>query len=387
MRRNNLQTVLLSILLIVCLFCACSPGITGVATESGKAVTAPDGALLSEPSFVDFPVTRVHYERLSEQGQQAYRMIYNAVFSHPVKIAVPPVTLEELKVVVTALKDDNPHLLCLKNQFSYQQNGGTSYFIPKYTCSAPECEKRTEALLAAARDLRASTDALPDAYEKELFIHDLICESVEYTEADDSTNAYGALVGKKAVCEGYAYAAKLVCDMARVPCCVLRGTVVSADGAEEGHMWNAARLGGAWYHLDLTWDDPVSERENNVQHAYFNVPTAMVEADHKDFILPEGLTFGTSDAETYYRREKLVCAEDNWRDTVERTLSDVLQNGGGSAEFRFDSLDTLNDAVYDLFDAGGVYSLEIPAEKIALGDVTYSPDERTLVLRIFISAA
>ncbi len=384
MHKINLQGVLLSVLLIVCLFCACSPGISGLTGETEKKITAMDGTLLAEQSFVDFPVTRVHYERLSQKGQQAYRLIYNAVFSHPEKIAVPSITLDELKVVVTALKDDNPHLLCLKNQFSYQQKEGTSYFLPKYTCSVSECQARTAALMSGARALSAALDDAPDAYAKELLLHDHICADVTYTDADDSTNAYGALVGHKAVCEGYAYLTKLVMDLQHVPCCVLRGTAVSADGSEEGHMWNAVRLDGAWYHLDVTWDDPVSERDRNLQHTYFNVTTEMIRADHKDFYLPEALPFGETDAWTYYRKEGLVCTADSWKRTIEARLADTVENGGDSAEFRFVSADLLENAVSDLFENGGVYAL-LPEETDGDYNVSYAPDERTLVLRIFVT--
>lgn len=384
MRKKNLQSVVLAVFLIACLLCACSPAISGRASETEKKVTPMDGALLAEPDFVNFPVTRVHYERLSAVGQQAYRLIYNAVFDHPLKIALPPITLEELKVVVTALKDDNPHLLCLKNQFSYRQTDDASFFIPKYACPAAECAARTASLIAEARRLADAAADSPDVYEKTLAVHDGIIADVEYADADFAASAYGAGVDKKAVCEGYAYLTKLVCDMAGIPCCVLRGVAETIDGKEEGHMWNAVRLDGSWYHTDVTWDDPVSERDDNLQHAYFNVTTAAISADHKEFRLPEGLSFGETDQMTYYRRQGLVCAENNWRQVVSDGIKKAMNAGKKGAEFRFLSNELLTSAVEDLFEDGGIYTLSLPAGAPEDG-FTYAPDPHTLVLRIFFA--
>ena len=29
--------------------------------------------------------------------------------------------------------------------------------------------------------------------------------------------------------------------------------------SSETHVWNAVKLDDKWYHLDLTWDDPISK--------------------------------------------------------------------------------------------------------------------------------
>ena len=51
------------------------------------------------------------------------------------------------------------------------------------------------------------------------------------------------------VCEGYARAFKLVCDELDIPC-------VLACGGD--HMWNCVQMeDGAWYAVDVTYDDPV----------------------------------------------------------------------------------------------------------------------------------
>lgn len=61
--------------------------------------------------------------------------------------------------------------------------------------------------------------------------------------------AYGVFANRKAVCQGYALALKVLLDRAGIDC-------VFVDSAPLDHAWNLVRLNGDWYHIDTTWDDP-----------------------------------------------------------------------------------------------------------------------------------
>ena len=46
--------------------------------------------------------------------------------------------------------------------------------------------------------------------------------------------------------------------------------------ASDKHTWNAIEIDGVWYHLDLTWDDPVTVGVpdlNLLEHSFFLIPT------------------------------------------------------------------------------------------------------------------
>ena len=44
--------------------------------------------------------------------------------------------------------------------------------------------------------------------------------------------------------------------------------------SSEQHIWNYVYLDGRWYHLDLTWDDPVlSSGEEVLSDTYFLITT------------------------------------------------------------------------------------------------------------------
>ena len=53
--------------------------------------------------------------------------------------------------------------------------------------------------------------------------------------------------------------------------------VINYKISNDQHIWNLVYLDGEWLHLDLTWDDPISE--NNVtRDNYFLITTKTLEA-------------------------------------------------------------------------------------------------------------
>ena len=79
----------------------------------------------------------------------------------------------------------------------------------------------------------------------------------------DSYTAYGALIEGNAVCQGYTEAMALFLD---------RLNVTNYRIRSGSHAWNALYLDDHWYHLDVTWDDPVMEDGSNyLQYTYYLV--------------------------------------------------------------------------------------------------------------------
>lgn len=161
-------------------------------------------------------------------------------------------------------------------------------------------------------------------YEKEKQIHDYIVSNVAYgypgdkQESDgDAYNAYGALVLKKAVCNGYAEAMKLLCDLSGVTCKMISGT---ADG--ENHAWNLIKLDKEWYHVDPTWDDPEPDDASRIMYTYFNVNDAQMRTDHNWnttlYQKAEGKEYN------YYRKKDLLC--ENYK-SFRSKCEDILEEG------------------------------------------------------------
>ena len=115
--------------------------------------------------------------------------------------------------------------------------------------------------------------------EKVKTIHDYIINSTEYDKVRNETGnsiyssntAYGALIQHMAICSGYTDAMELFLN---------EFNIKNYKIASDTHVWNALYLDGQWYHLDLTWDDPVSDRGPILDDKYFLINnTQLLEAD------------------------------------------------------------------------------------------------------------
>ncbi len=109
-----------------------------------------------------------------------------------------------------------------------------------------------------------------DVVERALMLHDYLAYTAEYdaerldngTIPSDSYRCAGILVHKIGVCQSYAYAYKYILDR-----CGIENTVVSSKAMN--HAWNILKIGSAYYHVDITWDDPVPDTLGSVEHDYF----------------------------------------------------------------------------------------------------------------------
>ncbi len=122
---------------------------------------------------------------------------------------------------------------------------------------------------------------MPD-YMKVKIIHDYIINNCSYardydTNKDpDNYTAYGALVKGKAVCQGYTQAAHILLDL-----CGIENFTISGSSKSEAHTWNAVRLGEDYYHIDITWDDPLTyDGVDMLIYDYYNIDDNKLSEDH-----------------------------------------------------------------------------------------------------------
>ena len=88
-----------------------------------------------------------------------------------------------------------------------------------------------------------------------------------------SETAYGPLFQGYAVCGGYTDLMELFLE---------KMNIKSYKISSEKHIWNGVELDGKWYHLDLTWDDPVASDGNDyLEHNYFLVNTEDLQTQEK----------------------------------------------------------------------------------------------------------
>jgi hypothetical protein len=97
---------------------------------------------------------------------------------------------------------------------------------------------------------------------------------------DDAHTAYGALINGLAMCGGYTKAAWLLLSMCDIENYSLSGTAEQPGYDAASHTWNIVKLGNAYRHIDVTWDDPMPDRPGKTSEEYFNVDSDFILRSH-----------------------------------------------------------------------------------------------------------
>ena len=112
-------------------------------------------------------------------------------------------------------------------------------------------------------------------------IHDYIIDNSKYdsNRTDNgvieykSDIAYGPLIEGYGICGGYSDAMELFLEDMNIK---------SYKISSESHVWNAVNLFDNWYHLDLTWDDPVTNTGVDlIEDKYFMISTSVLLEQEK----------------------------------------------------------------------------------------------------------
>jgi Uncharacterized protein involved in cytokinesis, contains TGc (transglutaminase/protease-like) domain len=119
-------------------------------------------------------------------------------------------------------------------------------------------------------------------HEKVKAIHDWIVGKLQYDETLKHYTAYDALTSGTAVCQGYSLLAYKMLKAVGIPVLIAEGKVKTGD-----HAWNMVQLDGNWYHLDMTWDDPVvkqagvKQAESRLSYNYYLKTDEEMRIDHQ----------------------------------------------------------------------------------------------------------
>lgn len=127
-----------------------------------------------------------------------------------------------------------------------------------------ELQQTIENIVSGAKALEFGGLSESDKVAKQVrYVHDEVTKRISYrfeNECSDGNAPYirtiYALVTHEGVCEAYARSMQVILTKLDIPCVLVHGIQNSGD-APEMHMWNKVQIGGKWYAIDATWDDPV----------------------------------------------------------------------------------------------------------------------------------
>jgi len=168
----------------------------------------------------------------------------------------------KFKILTTKI---NNVVSAMELELTYDENTWNPANINKYNT---EIESEAKIILSKAKSLDGD-------YNKVLYIYKYLTQNISY-EADspDDYGIYGALINKKATCEGYSESLQYLLN-------ILKIETITVAGASKGqpHQWNMIKLDDFWYYFDATWDSPINSKKY-LPYNYFAITLADLKKTH-----------------------------------------------------------------------------------------------------------
>ncbi len=220
-----------------------------------------------------------YYDKLNSRQKQAYKKMeqqIDAAVSAPLSVELKCTYSDAIRSI-EAMSADRPDLFSGNITIDFE----TSDSMTKPTFSDLNGKALSKKLRKIVNNQKLKGS---DNFETTKNIHDFMIKHLDYDfssdkSSNDKFSMKGALLNKKAVCEGYARTFKYICDKYEIPCVLVvgSGNDPSKRTASERHMWNYVKLDGYWYAVDTTWDDNLTGK-NHICYDYF-----LVGANTKDY--------------------------------------------------------------------------------------------------------
>ena len=238
------------------------------------------------PTVIDLDTykTKWAYNQITPKQQKAYVRLFGSAkrLSESCDISDLGLTEDDIYTAYWAFDYDNPQFLELGSGYSYSyvlgSNGQKDIKSISIDYSRTPSEVPQDSFNNTAQNVLAGAQSQKSDYEKLLYVHDWIVNNTVYlkADADYESEADGPVVYGKAICEGYSKTFMYFAQSMGYECvCVVGG----ASGTD--HMWNMVKIGGQWYHVDVTWDDPVmSDGSQTLRRNYFLISDTQLKRDH-----------------------------------------------------------------------------------------------------------
>ncbi len=251
--------------------------------EPEPEVTEPETPVAE--SILDDYSKKWCYNLLTDNQKAAYEALVKGILKcEPIiDLLDCNITKTDYDKAFTAILADNPHAISTRGLGEWMPSGNKmSYIKYSYNPTAAQCdeimknvEKNTASVIAEAKTLK--TD-----YDRIKLFHDWIINRTDYISNNEkyTWRLDGPIVYKKSVCEGYSKAFSYLCQSVGIECLLVSG--IGTTSLSSGpHMWNMVKVDGKWYHIDVTWDDPLTTSgKPTLRYDYFLISEAKIKEDH-----------------------------------------------------------------------------------------------------------
>ncbi len=276
MKKRRFQ-ILISVLIVLALL---SPVFVFGYTKEDEC----KAALLQEGDFDIESTDLSQYKPLLRSASTVDAVMYEGFLacSSEINLRTFNIPIDDISAVYSEVLNNHPDLFFVDSAFRISYVNATrtvASVYPTYKMTPEEAAAALEIFYGGADEVMAQVDNSMNDLQKALTVHDYMISIADYPTIFDENgtyvpaldleiyhSAYGFFLNHRVVCQGFTLAYQYIMNTLGVPC-----VYVASDAMN--HAWNLIQIGGAWYNVDLTFDNHDYDTEENtngsVMHAYF----------------------------------------------------------------------------------------------------------------------
>ena len=234
---------------------------------------------------------------------------------------------------------------------SYYRDGESFVvdFYPNYSMDRQQRDAMQQTVDQICAQLQGRFGSASD-YEKIKGVYEYLIDSSVYGDDGLDYSMCGILIHHRGVCNSYAKATQYLLQQLGI-----RALYVSGYGEGEAHAWNIVLADGAWYQIDTTWGDPITDDGSNQKNfVYFCLTDEEMLRNHQ----PDGsysYPVCTATAANWYRREGRWMEQYDEQWLLELMRRDLAESG--VVRFRCANEGIYRQAYRSLFENSGLFAL------------------------------
>ena len=256
-----------------------------------------------------------------------------------IDISAYRITIDDFKISYQEFLNSHPELFHVKGGYSYYYSGNyITRLLPKYKYTAEELPAKQAIYNSGLSAILSHANQGGNAIAKMLRANDYICANYQYDLSYSIYSPEEMFEQKTGVCQAYMLVYRAVLNAMGIT-----NATVTSDAMN--HTWNMVQLNGSWYHIDVTWNDPISDVPLRAMHNNFLLSDAgLINADHYDWVAP--YTAANSKYDQYFwvsLRHPLAVignlvyyVDDSFADTSRTVFAFNLSTESASSVYSFD---------------------------------------------------
>lgn len=215
-----------------------------------------------------------YYSTLNDDEKRCYAEIYDIYSNVKDMTKVSAANGDMLRKLDYIVLGDHPELFYIRNMVWMDKKDGI-YVSADYNYSRSEIASRKILNENAVQRILDSEPGGLSEFDEVKYFYDYIVENTVYNLGSKDNQEYSSVfLNHESVCAGYARAMQYLLQKRGIQ------AMYVTDTKEPGlHAWIVLRVDGEYYHLDVTWADPLDEGVPRPDYSFFCVPTAIITRD------------------------------------------------------------------------------------------------------------